>query len=294
MRFREWRLFGRLCWWSLGAVALVVALGAGGAQAAGGTLDSSFGTGGKVLTGFVRGADAAATGIALQPDGKIVAAGHGGDWDFALARYTISGKLDPSFGSGGKVLTDLGDEDDQATAVAVQKDGKIVAAGQTGYKSTQHLALARYTTGGKLDPSFGNGGKVALANMHKAHAVVIQAQGRIVVANCDLIAFTAGGMLDRGFGRGGRALSPSCVTAMAVQKDGKIVAVGSDGLAFALVRYTADGKRDRSFGSGAKETTIEGDGESAAISVQKDGKIVVAGTRFSGDTVWSAPASVDT
>ncbi len=127
-----------------------------------GKLDGSFGSGGKVLTDV--GVDDYAFSVAVQPDGKIVAAGLStakGSGDFALVRYTKSGALDASFGSGGKVLTDLGANSyDGASAVAVQADGKIVAAGFSRAKGSGDFALVRYTTSGKLDASFGLGGKV--------------------------------------------------------------------------------------------------------------------------------------
>src|SRR5205807_8177162 len=101
--------------------------------------------------------------VAIQADGKLVVAGGRNivqcgldcSFRFALSRYTPRGSLDGSFGSGGKVLTPFGG-DTVAQAVAIQRDGSIVAAGGgAGY-----FALARYTAQGKLDPSFGSGGKV--------------------------------------------------------------------------------------------------------------------------------------
>ena len=98
-----------------------------------GSLDTTFGGGGKVLTDFGAASDDDAVRVALQPDGKIVVAGYSErprHCDFALVRYNADGSLDPSFGAGGKVLTDLGDSsDDDGRAVAIQPDGKIVAAG---------------------------------------------------------------------------------------------------------------------------------------------------------------------
>lgn len=120
-----------------------------------GTLESTFGTGGKVTTVF-SGRDDAAHGVVIQPaDGKIVAAGvtktSTGE-DFALARYNPNGTLDTTFGSGGLVTTDFAGRDDAAFAVALQSDAKIVAAGgaETGRtsftysRSDEDFALARY------------------------------------------------------------------------------------------------------------------------------------------------------
>jgi len=90
--------------------------------------------------------------IAFQADGKIVAAGYsavslGPDFDFAVARYNANGSQDTTFGSSGKVTTSFGTDDDRAFAVAVQADGKIVAAGYSGSSSaagTRNFVLARY------------------------------------------------------------------------------------------------------------------------------------------------------
>ena len=106
------------------AVTTVIAVGAGGAQASGGTLDPTFGKGGKVVT-HPGGRPAAASAVAVQPDGKIVAAGYtykdrGGGSNFRWPVYTIGGELDPGFGSGRSVLTDLGG--DKAFAVAIRRD----------------------------------------------------------------------------------------------------------------------------------------------------------------------------
>ena len=108
-----------------------------------------------------------ASALAVQPDGKIVAAGatdvrgrenqrNGNPLDdFALARYTADGSLDPSFGSGGIVVTPFAGQS-LVQGVGIQADGRIVAVGGgAGY-----FALARYTAGGTLDATFGHGGKV--------------------------------------------------------------------------------------------------------------------------------------
>ncbi len=121
------------------ALALVTAVLPGAAVAAPGDLDPSFGSSGKVTTDF--GGSDAASAVAIQPDGRIVTAGRSGSGDFALARYNADGSLDPSFGSGGKVTTDFGGFD-VASGVALQADGKIIAAGQGG--SGSDFALARY------------------------------------------------------------------------------------------------------------------------------------------------------
>jgi uncharacterized delta-60 repeat protein len=152
---------------------------------AGGSLDPAFGSGGiATLEGTL--SDAEVRALALQPDGKIVAAGNDGGRGLLLARYTPNGTLDQGFGSGGRVLTEL-DGNSEATGVAVQPDGKIVAAGRTRDGSVDTYAVARYDAAGSLDLSFGRRGVVvsrlaALPKIVRAAAgVVLQADGKIVV-----------------------------------------------------------------------------------------------------------------
>src|SRR5262249_43668495 len=128
-----------------------------------GTLDSTFGSGGTgevttILTTLQQGG--AARAVAIQPDGKIVAAGYAGSGAFSVVRYNANGSLDTSFGANatGIVLTTIVRNTlDQAYSLGLQPDGKIVVAGNVG--STE-IAVVRYTTGGLLDTSFGAGGKV--------------------------------------------------------------------------------------------------------------------------------------
>jgi uncharacterized delta-60 repeat protein len=125
------------------------------AVAAAGDLDTSFDANGKVTTDF-GGFDGAAE-VAIQPGGKIVAAGSAAG-DFALARYNRDGSLDASFDGDGKVTTDFGGVFEAASAVAIQRDGKIVVAGSTG--AVDDFALARYNRDGSLDTRFDGDGKV--------------------------------------------------------------------------------------------------------------------------------------
>src|SRR5207249_5339824 len=117
-------LCGMLC------AALLLLPAAGRANP--GDLDPTFGIGGKVTTGI--GTDDYGYAVAIQADGKLVVAGetnNGINYDFALVRYNTNGTLDATFGTGGKVTTAVGTSDDAAYAVAVQADGKLVAAGET-------------------------------------------------------------------------------------------------------------------------------------------------------------------
>jgi uncharacterized delta-60 repeat protein len=107
-----------------------------------GTLDTTFGTGGKVTTVFNGGYDGCYS-VIQQSDGKIVVAGYadnGSNRDFALSRYNSNGSLDTTFGTGGKVTTDFNGGDDYASSLALQPDGNIVLVGY----SDNNFAIARY------------------------------------------------------------------------------------------------------------------------------------------------------
>ena len=155
-----------------------------------GSLDMSFGTAGIVTTDFGGSRDRAHA-VVLQPDGKIVAAGQSnvagiGTRNFALARYNSDGSPDMSFGTGGLVITDFGESFDDANAVVLQSDGKIVAAGTalTGGGAANEFALARYNSDGILDMSFGTAGKVTTAfaaiSGDEVFAMVLQPDDRII------------------------------------------------------------------------------------------------------------------
>ena len=129
-----------------------------------GALDTSFGGGdGKVNTNFTTLSNDFAYSLALQSDGKLVVAGvsDSTDEDFALARYTTSGDLDPTFSGDGRQVTAINSNNDQARTVMVQPTGKIVAAGLSfTLVNFTDFTLVRYTASGELDAGFGSGGIV--------------------------------------------------------------------------------------------------------------------------------------
>jgi uncharacterized delta-60 repeat protein len=265
-----------------------------------GTLDSTFGTGGKVKTNF--GDFDGARAVAIQSDGKIVVAGYtlvNFSPDFALARYNSNGTLDATFGVGGKVITPFGGPA-QALGVAVQSDGKIVAAGFAHVVNGDFdFALVRYNSNGTLDTSFGPGGKKATAfgvpSVAQANALRIQPDGKIVVAgltivnniaNFALARYNSNGTLDTTFGTGGKAVTDfgadDRAFSVASQADGKIVAGGMTGANFALARYNANGTLDGTFGTGGKVITDFGGPNEIAlgVAVRSDGKIIAVGRTF--------------
>ena len=270
---------------------------------ANGSLDTTFGTGGKVTTP-VGLSDDDGLAVALQPDGRIVVAGYtynGTNKDIALVRYTANGSLDTTFDGDGKVTTAFGAEDERAAAVALQPDGRIVVAGYTYNGTNKDIALVRYTANGSLDTTFDGDGKVTTAfgsDNAEAHALAIQTDGRIVVAGSAgsemaVARYSASGSLDAAFGSGGVVSTPVGIGvatgfAVALQPDGRIVLAGqtyngSDD-DVALVRYNANGTADASFGSGGIVTTGIGSShdQANAIALQPDGRIIVAGQSFTG------------
>lgn len=286
---------------------------------ANGALDATFGTGGIVTTDF--GVSAEATSAVVQADGKIVAAGYAnldGGESFALARFNSNGTLDTTFGTGGKVGTAFnnghGFSYAQAFSVAIQPDGRIVAAGTMELGACVFngldvpcfdVALARYNGNGTLDASFGTGGRVTTdfgAPNDQAESVAVQPNGRIVVAGAAgrfintgfdfaLARYNSDGTLDTSFGTSGTVTTdfaggydvPSEPSAIALQTDGKLVVIGytvvNDVYDFALARFNGNGTLDAGFGTGGKLTTdFAGANElPSSVAVQPDGNIVVAG-----------------
>ena len=204
-----------------------------------GVLDDGFGAGGTVATGV--GLNSGAADVAIQPDGKIVAAGLTATdaaeiltLDFALVRYLPGGGLDNNFGANGRVITDFG-SGDLATQIVVLPDGKLLAA---GISVNQGMALARYLSTGALDPSFGSGGKLLIQFTGNETITDLKLDGPTLLATvCDpptgmgLVArLTLDGEFDPTFDGNGRAPfdfpGPDCPMAVAVAP-GRIAAVGT-------------------------------------------------------------------
>ncbi len=266
-----------------------------------GALDAAFGTGGRVATTVSPGDDHAEA-VAVQPDGRIVVAGATeGRGDFAVARYEADGDLDPTFGRGGTVATDVAGGSDVAYAVLVEPDGAILVAGtaQLGSGGANAFALVRYYADGELDAGFGDGGIVvtSFGPFDEARALLRDPDGRLVVAGSSftgesfefaLARYTPDGALDPGFGDGGRVTTPvGAGRSLARQANGAYVVAGEgarDGLpAVVLARYAADGALDLGFGDGGVVATTGG--RAAAVAVQPDDDLLVAGTTVLDDFV---------
>ncbi len=282
-----------------------------------GTPDPSFSGDGKQTTDF--GGSDGARGVALQADGKIVAVGiaDSGSSSFALARYNPDGSLDTSFSGDGKQTTSFGGHADGAAAVALQADGKIVAV---GHVFSGDFAITRYNPDGSLDPSFSGDGKqtTEFGGSDLAMGVAIQGNGRIVVVgrggttnlgatDFAIARYNANGSLDNTFSGDGKQTTDfggaeERATGVALQADGKIVAVGQGAsggnYGFALARYNANGSLDPSFSGDGKQTTDFAGFDSAnGVAVRADGKIVAGGETGSGNFAlarYNANGSPDT
>ncbi|HYP00920.1 MAG TPA: delta-60 repeat domain-containing protein, partial [Pyrinomonadaceae bacterium] len=271
-----------------------------------GSLDGTFGKGGRVNTDFPVGQGGFASALVIQPDGKIVLAGSANDPTetfasaFALARYNSDGSLDTSFDSDGLVITSFPGTTSNASGLALQPDGKLVAAGTSRNFTTisSVFAVARYNTDGSLDTSFDGDGRatidIAGASFEEAYGVGVQADGRIVQVGLGNSAFAVAryntnGSPDTTFDMDGQVTTDfggsfEQASAVAFQMDGRIVVAGELATStaaddnFALARYNTDGSLDNTFDGDGKVITDFGLVDGARdVVIQPDGRIVAAG-----------------
>jgi uncharacterized delta-60 repeat protein len=242
--------------------------------ASSGDLDPTFGDHGIARTAF--GGSAELLALAVQPDGKLVAAGMI-TWpapfgakppeptDFILARYNPDGSLDTGFGTAGWVVTDFDGGYDVATSLAIQSDGKFVAAGSSGRTGTPEtaqpadFALARYQLDGTLDLEFGERGRArtSFGGHDTASGLVLQPDGKLVVAGSSL-------HWTQGTQSRGNASQP-------------VKLVTDKGLA--LARFEPDGRLDPTFGSAGQVRVTFGfpEVDASDLVIQPDGRLVVGG-----------------
>ena len=270
---------------------------------ANGALDPTFGSGGAVRTPIDLGdrRNDQAWAVASGLDGTVVLAGSAlapnGYVDLAIVRYTASGALDTTFSGDGIWTFDVGDFD-ALSAVTVQADGSIVAAGIDGRAS---MLVVRLLRNGALDRSFGNGGIVTTrlgdpATLDEASAVLPVGNKIVVAGAADgtrpllskfaVVRYLADGRLDRSFGSGGVVLSRGSFVerawALARAPSGKIVVAGHGSNGFRVARYLPNGALDRTFGGGVATTSFSrADATAKGVAVQADGKVVVGGVAFS-------------
>ena len=217
-----------------------------------GTLDSTWSGAGKVITPIGSGDDSA-NAMTLQTDGKVLLAGaclNGANVAFCAARYLANGTLDIAWNGTGKVITPIGGGEDTATAMTLQPDGKLLLAGSCVNGSQYDFCAVRYLANGTLDSTWNGSGTV----------------------------ITPIGIGD------------DAATAMTLQPDGKVLLAGtcSNGTNndFCAVRYLPNGALDSTWnGTGSVITPIGiGDDAATVMTLQPDGKVLVAGYCLNGTT----------
>ena len=253
-----------------------------------GSLDASFDGDGRVFTDF--GYSDGAYGLAIQPDGKIVAVGNARSGSVTRHERIRSCALQPGrqprrkLRRRRKVLTAFTPLTDVAVDAVVQPDGKIVVGGYAGFSFTPphnpHYALARYNADGSLDAGFDGDGKVESSSGTYTEDLALQGDGKILLAGNGITRYNRNGSVDSSFGEGGKALPDGSVRALLLQSDAKIIAAQSSGADFGLVRLDTRGRPDASFGGGGVVTDV-GPGTDdlpTAAALQRDRRIVVAGS----------------
>jgi uncharacterized delta-60 repeat protein len=257
-----------------------------------GTLDSSFATNGIALNENIR-----PYSIGLQKNGKIIAAGYGGNEGVSgstLACYNSNGSLDSSFGKNGYAVIgyDIANQAEFNDIFILDNDKIIACANGT------NIFIAKFTADGKPDSSFGTAGYVQ-TNLGFNEAVVslaVQADGKIVVAGSQtegffdpfyaiVLRYTPDGLLDTSFGDGGKVVLYESlgIASLAIQKDGKIIAGGSADAGdseFFVARLNPDGSYDQNFGNHGYVFTRFSENRRdgiASVALQPDGKILAAG-----------------
>jgi uncharacterized delta-60 repeat protein len=274
-----------------------------------GSLDPAFASGGVFKKDFGSPLDVL-IGVAVRPDGRVVAGGRTGSApprlveDMLLIGLDANGAPDLSFGTGGAVITDLGTVTDRVHALVLDSLGRVIVGGMTLDASAQPVSMvARYMAGGSLDPAFGAGGVVVTdlgPGFDRVMSVALAPSGKLVAGasassthDVGIVRYLGDGSLDPAFGAGGIVVSDfgsiEGVYGVAVQPDGAIVAAGdarTDTFHFSVLRYRPDGSLDPAWGNGGRVLTDFG-GQSAAFAVGLDaaGRAVVAG--------WTGRAATD-
>lgn len=277
-----------------------------------GALDPLFGNEGRVFAPWSGGGNPLATDVVVLSDGMILLGSsyyNGNDNDFIIACFIPDGSIDENFGSNGTTVTSIGSFEDVCFAIALQADGKLLAAGGTNKSQGSFdydFALVRYKPDGTPDSTFGNSGIVITQiglYMNRAYSVVVQQDGKILLAgeaqdsqeafsDFAVVRYNEDGSLDSNFGTNGKLRISLGETydyakSMVLQEDGKIVIAGytQNGLNnydFALIRLNTDGSFDDNFGNNGIVTTDIGNDYANSVTLQQDGKIVLAGSTTSG------------
>ena len=248
----------------------------------GGSLDTSFGNNGIIVTGIGSAIEFPVV-TAIQPDGMVVVGGYVvrgydgsvADRYFVFVRYNTDGSFDLDFGELGKVLTEIGGKKDTVNGIAIQEDGKIILAAYAGSRFDRNFLLYRYSNDGFLDLEFGKEGKLIAEKAEGIdffHAIAVQSDGKFVLRGFVdsvksggspnaypgyLVRYNPDGSIDKSFGVLGivslnisltRRYIEGSNNTIAIQPDGKIIVVGDGGGNFILARYNDNGSLDITFG----------------------------------------------
>lgn len=275
-----------------------------------GALDPAFGNDGIVVTDLAEGEDTAAA-IRLQPDGKVLVAGSfrvppATSNDFGIARYLANGSLDPGFGQNGVVVLDIGGRADDARALMLQDDGRILIVGDGDFPNqafSQNLVVVRLEASGDVDTAFGLNGvaNVSIGDFDEGRAIGLLGDGSILVGGTGdrdfaIARFTSSGVLDPSFGTNGVttydfAGSFDFLTDLLVIPDWngageRILAVGTaressavSSTQFAAALFTRDGNLENGFGDQgvALLDIAPGQAENGAAAAILNNTIILAG-----------------
>ena len=272
-----------------------------------GSLDTTFGTGGFVVTPMGTNAFGVGTfdkfdDVTVLPDGSILAGGHAAfsnadpsQHDAFVAKFRPDGSIDTSYGVGGRTVpVDFGNQQpNRMWELAVLPDGRVLFAGEKSF--ARELGLIRFTAGGALDPTFGNGGKVVAPLSPpgvSGQALAALPDGSVYVAGDALgpdmrtrhyaiARYRPDGTPDPAFGGDGFLPFDSLVYGLAVQPDGYLLIGGGGESEYALTRLAPDGQRDPSFGDAGRMSTPMGGAPRftviRSLELQGDGTVVAAG-----------------
>ncbi len=272
-----------------------------------GSLDTNFGTNGivtNICSSFPNSGGYYAIDMAIQLDDKILIMGTQQNNTYPnaywLARFTSDGALDPTFNGTGFKNLSFGTIQDRGFCIALQADGKILVGGTSG-NTAEFFTVARLTTSGGLDTTFGVGGKAQVAfsgTESMANSILVQPDGRILLGGYTvnapyakdfaLVRLLSNGSIDTSFGVNGKVITTvdsnysDAITQLALQSDGKIVAGGFTSFEvahkMAVVRYLSNGSIDTTFGTNGINVITDGfGGQNCSVAVQADNKIIVAG-----------------
>ena len=268
-----------------------------------GSLDNTLDTDGILITDIQNASDDYAGSVALQNDDKIIVAGYSSlnnNAVFALVRYNPDGSFDNTFDVDGKLVGNYNQGNTSLNATVIQADGKVLIAGTTWNGTNFDFAIARLNSNGSLDNTFSDDGKQVtdFGLDDEGVSLIVQPDGKTIVGGSSdnkfaIARYNTDGSLDVTFSEDGKLIITmgyaDWIKSVALQADGKIILAGRsykdvnyDSAFFAVARINSNGTLDNTFSNDGKVfTDFENSPSFAnAVSIQLDGKIVVAGRSY--------------